>query len=126
MSTERAINASGVPLRVWAVYLTMLGLLLLFFALIAQFAKARLAQQFTGPKYFQVCDQGEQMPYLYISVDNARTQMRRIVQERKLAPEIATQIYRLIEQMTVPAAAHVVGIDHVNALQLNLALDQLR
>ena len=126
MSTERAINACGVPPRVWAVYLTVLGLLLLLFALIAQFAKARLVQQFTGPQYFQVCEQDEQMPYLYIAADNARTQMRRIVKERKLAPEIATQINRLIEEMTVPASAHVVGIDHVSALQLNLALDQLQ
>ena len=126
MSSARATKTGRVPLRVWAVYLTALGLLLLFFALIAQFAKTRLAQKFTGPQYFQVCGQSEQMPYLYISAADARTQMSRIVQERRLAPEAASQINQLIEKLTVPASAHEVGIEHVNALLLNLELDKLR
>lgn len=126
MSTTRAIKASRVPLRVWAVYLAVLGLLLLFFALIAQFAKTRLSQKYTGPQYFRVCEQNDQVPYLCISVVDARVQMARITQERKLAPEAVAQINQLIEKLTVPASAQLQGIDHVNALQLNLALDKLR
>ncbi len=144
MSTARTTNNSSVHLRVWAVYLTALGLLLLFFALIARFAKNRdsteefkipddvhaarelLAQNFTGPQYFQIGEEKSPVPYPYISVVDARTQMTRIIQERKLTPETAAQLNQLIEKMTVPASSRVVGIDHVNALQLNLALDKLR
>ncbi len=115
-----------MPPRVWAVYLTVLGLLLLFFALIAQFAKTRLAQKFTGPQYFQVCDQNDQMPPLHISAVDARKQMERIIQQRKLAPAAVAQLNLLIENLTLPASAQVAGGDQVNALQLNLALDKLR
>ena len=126
MSTTRRIKGSRVPLRVWAVYLTVLGLLLLFFALIAQFAKTRLAQKFTGPQYFQVCEQNDQMPALHISATNARTQLGRIIKERKLAPAVAAEINHLIDQLAAPASANVQGPDHVSALQLNLALDKLQ
>ena len=122
MSFARATKTSRVPLRVWAVYLTVLGLLLLFFALIAQFAKTRLAQKFTGPQYFQVCEQNDQMPALHISATNARTQLGRIIKERKLAPVAAAEINHLIDQLAAPASAN----DHVSALQLNLALDKLQ
>lgn len=122
MSTTRTIKGSRVPLRVWAVYLTVLGLLLLFFALIAQFAKTRLAQKFTGPQYFQVCEQNDQMPALHISATNARTQLGRIIKERKLAPVAAAEINHLIDQLAAPASAN----DHVSTLQLNLALDKLQ
>ncbi len=126
MPFARTSKAGRVPLRVWAVFLTALSLLLLFFALIAHFAESRLAQKYTGPEYFRICEKSGSMPYPCISVANARTQMNRIIQERKLAPEAAAQISQLIVKLTVPASAHVVCIDHVNALQLNLALDKLR
>ena len=115
-----------MPLRVWAVYLTVLGLLLLFFALIAQFAKTRLTQKFTGPQYFHVCDQNDEMPFLSISAGDARKQMGRIIQERKLPPESVAQLNKLIENLTLPDSAQFAGGDHVNALQLNLALDKMR
>ena len=126
MSTERAIYARGVPLRVWAVYLIVLGLLLLFFALIAQFAKTRLAQKYTGPEYFRICEKSDSIPYPCISVANARAQMDRIIQERKLAPEAVAQFNRLIENLSVPASVQVPDVCYVNALQLNLALDKMR
>jgi K+-transporting ATPase ATPase C chain len=144
MSPARSSSATRVPASFFAAYLIVLGLLLLFFGLIAHFSKSGssteeikvpddvqvarelLAQKFTGPQYFQLGDEKDQMPYPYISVINARTQVGRIIQERKLAPEAAAQINQLIEKLIVPASSRVVGIDHVNALQLNLALDKLR
>lgn len=117
MSTTRTIKGSRVPLRVWAVYLTVLGLLLVFFALIAHFARTKLAQKLTGPQYFQVCAQNDQ-----ISATDAKTQLDRIIKERKLAPAAAVEINHLIDQLTAPSSAN----DHVSALQLNLALDKLQ
>lgn len=126
MSFARATKTSRVPLRVWAVYLTVLGLLLLFFALIAHFARTRLAQKLTGPQYFQVCAQNDQMPALHISATDARMQLDRIIKERKLAPAVAAEINHLIDQLAAPASANVQGPDHVSAVQLNLALDKLQ
>ncbi len=125
MSFAPATKVGRVPLRVWAVYFGVLGLLLLFFAQIAQLAKNRLSQKFTGPHYFKVCEKNGQMPQHCISVADARAQMGRIIQERKLAPVAAAQINQLIEKLTVPASARVIGVDHVSALQLNLALEKL-
>ncbi|MDZ4401846.1 potassium-transporting ATPase subunit C [Prosthecobacter sp.] len=144
MSTTRSSNATRVPPRVWAFYAAALALLLLFFALIAQFAKvgkskeefkvpddvqaARelLTQKFTGPQYFQIGEEKGLLPYPCISVTDARSQMDRIIKERKLTPEVAIQINKLIEKLTVPEPSRMVGVDHVNILQLNLALDKLR
>jgi hypothetical protein len=126
MSLARTSKASRVPLRIWSVYLSVLGLLLLFFALIAQFAKTKFAQKFTAPQYFQTCEHKDQMPYLCISVADAETQVLRITQERKLAPEAAAQIHQLIVKLTVPASLQLAAGDHVNALQLNIALDKMR
>ncbi len=124
MSTPRTTKGRRVPLRVWVVFLTVLCLLVLFFALIAQFAQTRLARKYTGPQYFRVCEKNDQVPYLCISVADARTQVSRIIHARNLTPEAAAQIGQLIDKLIVPDSAQVVGVDHVSALQLNLALDK--
>ena len=131
-------------MRGWVFYFSTLVLLLLYFWLIARFSqdwrrregvqvpdnvqtsRELLAEKYTGAQYFQIGGEKEQIPYPYISVINARTQMERIVKERKLAPDVGHQINRIIEELTVPAPPRMVGIDRVNALHLNLALDQLR
>lgn len=144
MTTTRSTNSGRVPPRVWAFYIAALALLLLIFALIARFAgsgrsreeiqtpddvqaaRELLAQKFTGPQYFQIGEEKDQMPFPYISVIDARTQMDRIIKERKLTPDASIQIVKLIEELTVPESSRMVGVDRVNILRLNLALDQLR
>ena len=144
MATTRSTSLGRVPLRGWVFYFSTLVLLLLYFWLIARFSqdwrrregvqvphnvqtsRELLAEKFTGAQYFQIGEEKEQIPYPYISVINARTQMERIVKERKLAPDVGHQINRIIEELTVPAPPRMVGTDRVNALHLNLALDQLR
>jgi K+-transporting ATPase c subunit len=144
MATKRSSSLGRVPLRGWLFYFSTLALLLLYFWLIARFsqdwrpregvqvpddvqiARELLAQKFTGSQYFQIGEGKDQIPYPYISVVNARTQIERIVKERKLVPAAGHQINQIIEKLTVPAPPRMVGLDHVNALQLNLALDQLR
>lgn len=132
-----------VPWIAWLLFAVALAGLLMLFSFIANLdkqtrqhgfeapddvkaARELLASKFSGPHYFQIGAQVEGVPYPYISVIDARTQTDRIIQERKLAPEAAAQINQLVEKLTVPASSRVVGIDHVNALQLNLALDKLR
>ena len=143
MYTKRSSNLGRVPLRGWLFYFSTLVLLLLYFWLIARFSpdwrrregvrvpdefqtgRELLAQKFTGSQYFQIGEEKNPMPYPYISVANARTQIERIVKERKLEPDAAHQINQIIEKLTIPAPSRMVRINHVNALQLNLALDKL-
>jgi K+-transporting ATPase ATPase C chain len=57
-----------------------------------------------------------------ISVANALRQAPAIAAARKIAP---AKIVNLVNQMTHHAFLGIVGTDHVNVLQLNLALDTL-
>jgi K+-transporting ATPase ATPase C chain len=57
-----------------------------------------------------------------ISAANALRQAPAIAAARKLPPE---QVTSLVNQMTHHAFLGIVGTDHVNVLQLNLALDSL-
>jgi K+-transporting ATPase ATPase C chain len=57
-----------------------------------------------------------------ISAANALRQAPAIAAARKLPPE---QVTLLVNQMTHHAFLGIVGTDHVNVLQLNLALDSL-
>ncbi len=143
MYIKRSSNLGRVPLRGWLFYFSTLSLLLVYFWLIARFSpnwrrwegvqvpddvqtgRELLAQKFTGLQYFQIGEEKNPMPYPYISVVNARTQIERIVKERKLEPDAVHQINQIIEKLTFTAPARMIGINHVNALQLNLALDKL-
>ncbi|WP_395743157.1 hypothetical protein [Prosthecobacter sp.] len=49
MFFTRATKAGRVPLRVWAAYFSVLGLLLLLFALTARLAKNQPCSKFTHP-----------------------------------------------------------------------------
>jgi K+-transporting ATPase ATPase C chain len=57
-----------------------------------------------------------------ISLENALRQAPAIASARKLPPDT---VLNLVNQMTHHAALGIVGTDHLNVLQLNLALDQL-
>jgi K+-transporting ATPase ATPase C chain len=57
-----------------------------------------------------------------ISVDNALRQAPAVAAARKLPVDAVVNV---VTQMTHSAPLGVVGTDHVNVLQLNLALDQL-
>jgi K+-transporting ATPase ATPase C chain len=58
----------------------------------------------------------------HISVANARLQAGRVAEARGLPPE---QVLALIGRSTDPAPLGVLGVDGVNVLRLNLALDAL-
>ena len=57
-----------------------------------------------------------------ISLENALRQAPAVAAARKLPPET---VLNLVNQMTHHAFLGIVGTDHLNVLQLNLALDQL-
>ena len=57
-----------------------------------------------------------------ISLANALRQAPAIAAERKLP---ADTVLALVNQMTHHAVLGIIGTDHLNVLQLNLALDQL-
>jgi len=139
-----AVPDSKTPLRILAVYAGVLIALCLFFATIAhllrvnrpwdgfkapdvtQAARELLLQKFSGPRYFQIVPDQDLPPGPNISVAHARAQVAEVVKVRQLPPEAAGKIEKLIEKLTVPPSSRVVGVDHVNVLQLNLALDELR
>jgi K+-transporting ATPase ATPase C chain len=57
-----------------------------------------------------------------ITLANALRQAPAVAAARHLP---ATTVINLVNQMTHPSFLGIVGVDHVNVLQLNLALDQL-
>jgi K+-transporting ATPase ATPase C chain len=57
-----------------------------------------------------------------ISFANAMRQAPAIAAARKISPD---KVVNLVNQMTHHAFLGIVGTDHVNVLQLNLALDAL-
>jgi K+-transporting ATPase ATPase C chain len=57
-----------------------------------------------------------------ISLANALRQAQAVAAARQLP---AATVITLVNQMTHPSFLGIVGVDHVNVLQLNLALDQL-
>jgi K+-transporting ATPase ATPase C chain len=58
-----------------------------------------------------------------ISLDNALRQAPAIAAARKISPDVVTV---LVNQMAHHAVLGIVGTDHVNVLQLNMALDAVK
>lgn len=141
---NQSTHTARLPLRIWAVYVAAVGLLLVGFAITARCTRVKkpwegfqapddvrvarelLAAKFTGPAYFQINAQQTGIPYPCISTETARRQAEGIVNARNLSPEAAARLEKLIDELTAQAPSRVVGVEHVNALQLNLALDHLR
>lgn len=132
-----------VPWIAWALFAVVLGGLLMLFSFIAnldkqahrrgfkapddvQAARELLASKFSGPRYFQINTQAAGVPYPCIPVNNARQQVAGIVAARQMPANAAAEVEKIIAKLTQTAASRVTGMDHVNVLQLNLALDGLR
>ena len=136
-------KTAQVPWIAWALFAVVLGGLLMLFSFIAnldkqarrrgfkapddvQAARELLASKFSGPRYFQINTQAAGVPYPCIPLDSARQQVAGIVTARQMPANAAAEIEKIIAKLTQPAASRVIGMDHVNVLQLNLALDELR
>jgi K+-transporting ATPase c subunit len=94
-----------------------------------QFAVAEklLAEKLSGPRYFNVpasATNEESGPW--IDVKDARSQLQRVVAERKLGPEDARKVERLIEKLTEPHPSRMVGGERINLPRLNLSLDAIK
>lgn len=88
-------------------------------------AREMLAQKFTGLTYFRIHEsQREFSPF--ISVVEAKSQVEGIAGARELPAEAAAKINKLIDKLAEPPEARMMASDRVNALKLNLALDELR
>lgn len=89
-------------------------------------AEALLAAKLSGPRYFNpqaaVALEGNGH---WIWVDDAWSQVPRIVAERKLGPEAQQAIGRLIVKLAEPHPYRMVGGQRINLLRLNLSLDAL-
>jgi K+-transporting ATPase c subunit len=89
-------------------------------------AEALLAAKLSGPRYFspQVVvaleDHGR-----WIWIDDACSQVPRIVAERKLGPAGEHDVRQLIVKLSEPHPYRMVGGQRVNLLRLNLSLDAL-
>lgn len=89
-------------------------------------AERLLSEKLSGPRYFNVLASGipeEGGPW--INVKDARSQVERIVAERKLGPADTRKIERLIVKLTELHPSRMVGGERVNLPRLNLSLDAL-
>ncbi|MEI6712220.1 MAG: hypothetical protein WCO60_00600 [Verrucomicrobiota bacterium] len=87
-----------------------------------------LISRFSGPRYFHRPSESSAASgddEFYISVASALDQERRIVRERKLSPQAAERLHRLIEALTEPPSSRLYG-DRIHYVRLNLALDELK
>lgn len=136
-------KTTRVPWIAWVLFAVALAGLLMLFSFIAnldkqvrrrgfetpddvQAARELLASKFSGPRYFQINTRATDVPYPCIPVDSARQQVAGIVAARQMPAEAAAEVEKIIAKLTQPAASRVIGMDHVNVLQLNLALDELK
>lgn len=131
-------------LKVVVVFISIIFGLYLFMALIAHLirsnqpwedyrkpddtkvARELLAQKFTGPSYFLPGTPTDLTPLPYLTPAEARRQIDRIIEVRGLPSDTREKLEKLIGKLTEPVSSRVVGIDRVNALQLNLALDEMK
>ncbi|MEO5715644.1 MAG: potassium-transporting ATPase subunit C [Luteolibacter sp.] len=90
-------------------------------------AESLLARKLSGPRYFNVPVAGiKEEGGPWIGAADARSQVPKITAERKLGPESAREIDRLIGQMTEPHPSRMVGGERINLLRLNLSLDSIK
>jgi len=89
-------------------------------------AEALLAAKLSGPRYFKpkVALELEGSGH-WIWIDDACSQVPRIVAERKLGPAGEQAVRQLIVKLSEPHPYRMVGGQRVNLLRLNLSLDAL-
>lgn len=90
-------------------------------------ADALLVEKLSGPRYFNA--PGDTVPEdggPWIKVHEARSQMERVIAERKLGPEGARAVELLIETMTEHHPSRVLGGTRINLPRLNLSLDSIK
>ena len=94
-------------------------------------AATLLDEKLSGPRYFHPSSAAERVSHfsggeLRISLEDVRSQMDRVVQERHFSAEQRVEIEKLIQRLAEPSASRIIGEPSVNLLRLNLALDELR
>ncbi|QIF00661.1 potassium-transporting ATPase subunit C [Roseimicrobium sp. ORNL1] len=142
-SSHSSSSASHIPLRLLGIYGGAFIALFLFFALAAQFlrmsnatevpipdekavAQELLEAKLSGPKYFQLGESSAELPSPYMTPAQARMQLGRVVNERHLDAVKRERLENLIKELTEPSPSRMVGTERLNALRLNLALDEMR
>ena len=86
-----------------------------------------LAGKLTGPRYFNApANAMREDDGLWIREFEARSQLPRVVAARKLGPEGARALERLIAALTEHHPSRMVGGTRINLLRLNLSLDALK
>lgn len=143
MSAHHPPSTTHVPLRLLALYGGAFLALFLFFALTAYLlresnagsipipddkaaARELLEQKLSGPGYFQLGEPSAELPSPYITPAQARAQLDRVVAERHFDMAKRERVERVIKQLTEPSPSRMVGTERLNALKLNLALDELQ
>jgi potassium-transporting ATPase KdpC subunit len=89
-------------------------------------AERLLVDKLSGPRYFNAPASGipeEGGPW--IDAKDARSQVERVVAERKLGPEGHRKVEQFIEKLTEPYPSRMVGGERINLLRLNLSLDAI-
>lgn len=90
-------------------------------------AESLLAAKLSGPRYFNAHVTGIRKDGgPWISATDARSQVTKIAEKRKIGPEGVQEIEHLIEQMTEPPPSRMVGAERINLLRLNLSLDSIK
>lgn len=135
-------STSHIPLKLLGIYGGVLAALFLLFALAAHLlrmgnagnhplpdetaaARELLEAKLSGPAYFQFED-GSEVPRPYLTVAQTRMQTERVSATRQLSAEQRQELDRLIERLTEPSPSRMVGTERLNALKLNLALDEMK
>lgn len=90
-------------------------------------ADALLVAKLSGPRYFSAtADAVPEDGGPWIRVHEARSQMPRVIAERKLDPEGARAVELLIDEMTEHHPSRVLGGTRINLPRLNLSLDSIK
>lgn len=90
-------------------------------------ADALLVAKLSGPRYFSAAaDAVPEDGGPWIKVHEARSQMPRVIAERKLGPEGVRAVELLIETMTEHHPSRVLGGTRINLPRLNLSLDSIK
>jgi len=87
-------------------------------------AQQLLAQKLSGPRYFSPSywENGEP----WIEVQDAWSQVPRVITERNLGPDDKLAIGQLIEKMSEPHPHRMVGGERINLSRFNLSLDAIK
>ncbi len=90
-------------------------------------ADALLVEKLSGPSYFNApVDTVPEDGGPWIKVHEARSQMERVITERKLGPEAARAVEQLIETMAEHHPSRVIGGMRINLPRLNLSLNSIK